>query len=147
MTSLLKPRWSVALPRQFDSVSRELDEVLEHFMGNRPEGMATLQAPATVWEEEGHWCVEVDLPGVRLEDIDVTLEKNTVRLIAGRQPPRQEGKFFHQERAYGRIHRVIALPETVNSEAIEAGLKDRVLRLTLAKRAELQPKKIQVKSN
>ena len=78
MTSLLKPRWSVALPRQFDSVSRELDEVLEHFMGNRPEGMATLQTPATVWEEEGHWCVEVDLPGVRLEDIDVTLKKKTL---------------------------------------------------------------------
>ena len=147
MTSLLKPRWSVALPRQFDSVARELDQVLDHVLANGQESATKWCAPATLWEEEGRWSVEVDLPGVRLDDIDVTLDKNTLRLIAERQPPQQERKFFHQERAFGRIERIIRLPESVNPDAIEAELKDGVLRLSLAKRAELQPKKIQVKAN
>ena len=48
---------------------------------------------------------------------------------------------------YGPIQRLISLPETVDPERIEAELKDGVLRLTLAKKPELQPKKIQVKAS
>ena len=134
-------------PRQFDAVSRELDQVLDHVLTNGQENATKWCAPATLWEDEGRWCVEVDLPGVGIDDIDVTLDNSTLRLIAERQRPRAERKFFHQERAYGRIERIIRLPESVNPDAIEAELKEGVLRLSLAKRAELQPKKIQVKTN
>ena len=121
--------------------------VLDHVLTNGQESATKWCAPATLWEEEGRWCVEVDLPGVGIDDIDVTLDNSTLRLIAERQRPHAERKFFHQERAYGRIERIIRLPESVNPDAIEAELKDGVLRLSLAKRAELQPKKIQVKAN
>jgi HSP20 family protein len=123
-----------------------MDQVFEHFFGNaNGERSGQVLAPASLWEEQGRWCVEVDLPGVQLDDIDVTLEKNALRVSANRKPPQEERKFWHQERAYGVIQRQITLPETVDPERIEAELKDGVLRLSLAKRPELQPRKIQVK--
>ena len=147
MTSTLTPRWSVMLPRQFENVTREMDQVFDHFFGNGNRHESAPFAPATLWEEEGRWCVEFDLPGVKQEDIDVTLENNALRLTAERGAPQDDRKIWYQERAYGKIERMITLPETVDPERIEAELKEGVLRLHLAKRPELQPKKIQVKAN
>jgi HSP20 family protein len=148
MTSTLKPRWSVVLPRQFENVTREMDQVFDHFFGNgNGSSAAALYAPASLWEEEGRWCVEIDLPGVKQEDVDVTLEKNTLRLTAERKAPQQDRQFWYQDRAYCKIERLITLPETVDPDGIEAELKDSVLRLHLTKRPELQPKKIQVKAS
>jgi HSP20 family protein len=139
-----RPRWSDVLPRQLESVQREMDQMFEHFFGGGTHTGAWF-APATLWEEEGCWRLEVDLPGVRQEDIDITLEKNALRLKAERKPPLPDGKYWHQERSYGTIERTITLPETVDAEQIEAELKEGVLRLRLAKRPEFQPKKVQVK--
>lgn len=147
MTNTLKPRWSVVLPKTFDSVQREMDQVFDHFFGNGGPAPASYFAPATLWEEEGAWKVEVDLPGVKQEDVDLTVEKNSLRITAERKGPGEDRKFWHQERAYGRIDRLITLPETVDSENISAELKDGVLHLTLAKRPESQPRKIQVKAS
>jgi len=129
-----------------------MDQLFDHFFGGvngggNGETATGIFAPASLWEEEGRWCVEVDLPGVKQEDIDVTLEKSALKLTAERRVPQEDRKFWHQERTYGKIERLITLPETVDPEAIEAELKDGVLRLYLAKRPELQPKKIQVKAS
>lgn len=147
MVNTLKPRWSLAFPRQLESMQREMDQLVDQFFGNGHGAASEWFAPASLWEEEGRWCVEVDLPGVKQEDIDVTLEKNALRLTADRPAPQEGRKFWHQERAFGRIQRLITLPETVDAEHIEAELRDGVLRLYLAKRPELQPKKIQVRAS
>ena len=147
MTATTKPRWSVLLPKPFDSMQREMDQVFENFIGNGHSHSGTWFAPASLWEEEGRWCVEVDLPGVRQDDLDITLEKNALRVAAQRHSPQEDRKFWHQERSYGRIERLITLPETVDPEGISAELKDGVLHLTLAKKPESQPRKIAVKAN
>jgi HSP20 family protein len=152
MATTLRSRWSVP-----HSVQREMDQLFDHFFGVPNPGQANgngtgasssgIYAPASLWEEESQWVIEFDLPGVKQDDIDVTLEKNSLRLTAQRPAPQEDGKFYHQERTYGPIQRLISLPETVDPERIEAELKDGVLRLTLAKKPELQPKKIQVKAS
>jgi HSP20 family protein len=148
MTSTLRPRWSMELPGQFGPVGRDMDQMFDHLFGKGNGHQASpLFAPASLWEEEDRWCIEFDLPGVRQDDIDVTVEKNSLRLTAGRRAPQEDRKYTHQERAYGQIQRAITLPETIDSERIEAGLKDGVLTVYLAKKPELQPKKIQVKAN
>jgi HSP20 family protein len=146
MVGTLKPRWSFVLPRAAESVQRDMDQMFEHFFGNGGQA-AAYYAPASLWEEEHCWKVEVDLPGVKQEDVDLTVEKNSLRITADRKGPSDERKFWHQERAYGRIDRLITLPETVDAEGITAELKDGVLALTLNKRPESQPRKIQVKAN
>ena len=145
MALTIKPRFSVMFPRSLDSVGRDLDSVFDTFL-HGPNGQAGWDAPASLWEEEGHWRLEVELPGVKQEDVDVTLEKNVLRIAAERKGP-EDRKYFHNERAYGRIERHITLPETVNPESIEAELEGGVLSLSLAKRPESQPRKIQVKAN
>jgi HSP20 family molecular chaperone IbpA len=74
MVNTLKPRW--ALPQ---SVQREMDQVFDHFFGGvnggNGETLRPAFAPASLWEEEGRWCVEVDLPGVKQEDIDITVDE------------------------------------------------------------------------
>jgi HSP20 family protein len=144
MSATLKPRWSVVLPKPFDGMQREMDQMFDTlFRNGHADG---LYAPATVWEEEGRWCVEIDLPGVKQEDVDLTLEKNALRIAAVRKGPDGDRKYWHQERAFGAIERTISLPETVDSDGIEAELNDGVLQLSLAKKPELQPKKIAVKA-
>jgi len=149
MVNTLRPRWT------FPHTVREMDQVLDHFFGGINSGggngngetASRTFAPASLWEEEGRWCVEFDLPGVKQEDIDVTLEKNALKLTAERREAEGERKYWHQERSYGKVERLITLPETVDPEGIEAELKEGVLRLYLAKKPELQPKKIQVKAS
>jgi len=144
MAHACKPRWSVAFP---DSVQREMDQIFDHFFGpSNGETTASVFAPSSLWEEEGRWGLEVELPGVQLDDVDITLEKDALRITAERRPNADGRKYVHQERAYGKVQRLIKLPDTVDPDNIEAELKDGVLRLFLKKRPELQPKKIQVKT-
>ena len=144
MALAVKPRWSLMFPAPLDTVSREMDQMFDHlFQGG---GQSAWHAPASLWEEEGRWCLEVELPGVKQDDVEVTLEKNSLRIAAQRNAP-EDRKYFHQERVYGRIERLITLPETVNPDSIEAELKDGVLYLQLAKRPESQPRRIAVKTN
>jgi HSP20 family protein len=145
MVNTLRPRWS--LPQSFQ---REMDQVFDHFFGEgngNGQTAAHWFAPASLWEEQDRWCVEIDLPGVKQEDVDITFEKNALRLTAERHAPQDDRKFWHQERGYGKIERLVTLPETVDPDRIEAELTDGVLRLYLSKRPELQPKKIQVKAS
>jgi HSP20 family protein len=149
MRQTCKPRWSVSFP---PSVQREMDQIFDHFFGPvngetaNGETASPVYAPSALWEEEGRWGLEIELPGIQLEDIDITLENDALRVTAERRPSGDGRKFVHQERAYGKVQRLIKLPDTVDPENIEAELKDGVLRVFLKKRPELQPKKIQVKT-
>jgi HSP20 family protein len=145
MALTLKPRWSVMFPKSLDAMQSEVDSMFDTLL-NGTSTRNTWPAPASLWEEEGSWRLEVELPGVKQENVDITVEKNTLRIVAERPSP-EDRKYFHQERGYGRIERQITLPETVNPESIEAELKDGVLSLVLAKRPESQPRKIAVKAS
>jgi HSP20 family protein len=146
MLGTLKPRWSVLFPRHLSHLDRDVDQLVERFMGHGNGSACANYAPANLWEEEGKWCVEWELPGVKQDAIDITLEKNVLRIAATRQAPEGERKYWHEERTYGQFERSFTLPETVDSDKIEAVLTDGVLHLTLAKKPEAQPKKIEVRA-
>ena len=145
MVGTLKPRWSVLFPRQLSNFERDMDQLMERFVGNGNGASAAAHAPADLWEEEGKWHVDLELPGVKQDAIDITLEKNVLRIAATKNAPEGERKYWREERAYGQFERQFSLPETVNPDGIEAVLEDGVLHLTLAKKPELQPKKIEVR--
>ena len=145
MSTALKPRFAFAVPRPLADMEREMDQLMGRFFGaNGNREQAAWCAPSSLWEEEGHWYVELELPGVKQEDIEVTLEKNTLRIVAERKAPEAERKYWHQERVYGRFERLFTLPETIDPERIDAELVEGVLRLTLAKKPEAQPRRIAV---
>ena len=90
--------------------------------------------------------VELDAPGVRQEDLGITFEKGNLTIALERRAPEFDGKLWHSERGFGKVTRTVTLPDTVDPDTIEATLVDGVLRLTIGKRPELQPKKIEVKT-
>jgi HSP20 family protein len=139
-----KPRWTVAFPNSLDGLSRDVEKAFDELVGSASNYVRSFAAPANLWEEEGAWQVEVELPGIKQEQIELTLEKNQLKITAERPAP-QDRKFHHQERTYGKVERQISLPETADPESIEAELRDGVLHLTFKKKPEAQPRKIVVK--
>lgn len=148
MKMTMKPRWSLGMPPAFSSVQSEVDQLFDQFFPQlrNGNGAAAWSAPITLWEENNSFFVEVDLPGVKLEDVDLTLEDNNLRIKAERKLPETERKYWHHERAFGQVQRVISLPDVVDGDSIEAELKEGVLSLKIAKRPEAQPRKINIKS-
>jgi HSP20 family protein len=134
----------------FDS-PREVESLLGRFLGGRsePYGNEYGVYPVDVSEDADHLYVEAELPGFRKEDIDVTFDNQTLTISAERREDRQNGdakKPGHllHERRYTRFLRSFTLPPTVSAQKVDAKLQDGVLTITLDKREETKPKKIQV---
>jgi HSP20 family protein len=102
-----------------------------------------------VEETENAYRVTMPMPGVKAEDIDINLHDG-VLTIGGeiKEEKREEkGKMLVQERRYGRFSRSVRFPMSVNPDSVEAEYKDGTLKLTVAKAAEAQPRKIAIKTN
>jgi HSP20 family protein len=129
---------------------REFDSMLNRFFGGRETngGSAYLAPYAVDVREDGdHLYVEAELPGFKKEEIDVTLENQTLTISAERRDEKKEGDkgdLLLHERRYTRFLRSFTLPPTVNEQTVNAKLNDGVLTITLNKREETKPRKISV---
>lgn len=100
-----------------------------------------------VKEEENSFILVADVPGVKEEDLDISLHNNVLTISGHRQAEeRKEGDTYYlYERQYGSFSRSFSLPEEANGEEIEANLDSGVLRVRVGKRAESKPRKINLK--
>ncbi|HEU4324313.1 MAG TPA: Hsp20/alpha crystallin family protein [Roseiflexaceae bacterium] len=102
-----------------------------------------------VSETQDAFVVELVAPGLRSEDLEITLE-NSVLTIKGeiRQEPTDTKRQYHRvERRYGSFSRTLTLPTTVKGDAISATLEHGILRLDIPKAEEVKPRKISVSVN
>jgi HSP20 family protein len=106
--------------------------------------MRSLFAPASIWEDDGQYHVELDLPGVAKEDVEITFDKGILKISAERRQVTEDRKHLHEERGYGRTSRSLNLPDTVDPDSITAEFNDGVLHVTVAKALEAQPKRITI---
>ena len=114
------------------------------------ESPLTGWAPALdVQEDKDKFTIRVELPGLKREDIDVSLQDDALVISGERQSEKvEEGVEVHrQERFYGRFQRALTLPERVAADKVKADYKDGVLTVTLPKTEEAKPKKIDVSVN
>jgi HSP20 family protein len=121
----------------------EFDHLFNHFF--RAEDVAVWRAPASIWEADNTIHIEVDAPGVAKEDVALTFDKGALQIALERKAPEGERTNWHNERGYGKVSRSVSLPDTVDPETISAELTSGVLHVTIAKRPEEQPKKIDVR--
>ncbi|MCB2212967.1 Hsp20/alpha crystallin family protein [bacterium] len=110
----------------------------------------------TVWsprvdilENDNEYMLTADLPGMKREDIDITLEDGELRISGERKLERGESKDAVRvmERAHGRFVRSFRLNNSVNTEKIKASFKDGVLSLSLPKAEQKKPKKIAIQGS
>lgn len=100
-------------------------------------------------EDEKNILVEVEIPGVKKEDIKITLQDNILTLQGEKKKEeKEEGKnFFRTERKYGSFKRCFTLPEEIDSDKVDAKFNDGILNITLKKLEvkQAKEKEIQVK--
>lgn len=127
-----------------DEVNRLFDST---FKANSDSSTVTAWAPAVdIYETENEVVVKADLPDLTEKHIDVRVENSTLTIRGDRKFDQtvKEDNFLRVERAYGAFSRSFSLPNTVNTEAIQASYKDGVLKVELPKRAESKPKQVKV---
>jgi HSP20 family protein len=127
-----------------------LEGLFDRFFDDSVFGFGTRAAeaasPMSLWHDEDHIYVEVDLPGMTEQDVEVTVHKGVLYLRGERKP--EEGRqYLYNGRTYGRFERTITLPDEVDVDAVQAELSQGVLRLTLSKSPETKPRKITLKTS
>ena len=99
-----------------------------------------------VTEEDGAYVVHAEVPGVRKEDINVTIDANQVAITAEVKSRAQDKgeKSLRSERYYGKVYRAFSLAQDVDEAAAEAKYTDGVLELRLPKKAPESAKKLTI---
>lgn len=135
------------------SLLNEFQRILEPWQSNflsKDDVFATDWVPAVdIKDENDKFIIHADVPGVNAKDIDVQLENNILTIKGSRESQSKEEKndFVHIERSKGTFMRRFSLPDTVNSENIQAKCKDGILEVVLHKTKETGSRKITVKES
>jgi len=137
--------------QRFDPFNELVDDLFKGFLV-RPvayngQGDALPRMKVEVTERNGAYTVAAELPGVRKEDIQVSIDGAEVTLSAEVKREQEAGKderVLHTERTYGKVTRSFTLPQEVDEAKAEAKFKDGVLELTLPKKAAAQRKQISI---
>ncbi|MCS7471060.1 Hsp20/alpha crystallin family protein [Stieleria sp. ICT_E10.1] len=126
--------------------SREMDDLFDRLFTSGGNGRTKPWWPSmSVWEQDDHYHLEMDLPGLANDDIDVTFEEGRLKIAANRSRVESEDRtYLHDERNWGEFSRLISIPDSVDPESIEANYENGVLHLLLKKRPEVMPKKITI---
>jgi HSP20 family protein len=100
-----------------------------------------------VKETKDAYIFKADLPGVRDEDLDISVTGARLTIAGKREAEekKEDERFFAYERSYGSFTRAFTLPEGADTEHVDAELKNGVLTISIGKEPEHQPKKISIK--
>ena len=130
----------------FNRIFDEMDRLFGPVGFDTPPAAAPFPA-LNVWEDDGHLYAEAELPGMKLDDIDITLTDGDQLAISGeRKWGNPDARWHRSECGYGRFRRTITLPFPVEADQVEARYDAGVLTLTLPKAEAAKPKRITVKT-
>ncbi|GAC1563127.1 MAG: Hsp20/alpha crystallin family protein [Herpetosiphon sp.] len=110
----------------------------------------SLSMPLDISETANEFVVEVALPGMKPEDVDITLQDNVLTISGETRQSQHHGEkpnYHRGERRFGRFARSISLPTQIQSDQVKATLEHGILRLELPKAEAVKPRKITVAIN
>ncbi len=140
--------WSpfVGLSTLRDEMNRLFDLPGPATGGREDRLMGVWSPPLDVFQTQDHMFVKCELPGMKKEDIQISLHENTLTISGERKQEQEvkEGESYRTERFFGRFHRSLTLPVSVQANNVKAQYKDGILAITLAKAEEAKPKQIAV---
>lgn len=130
-------------------INRVFDQFDQDVFGRFEElGGGMFSPPMDVKEDADAYVVHLEVPGIKRDDIDITLQDNAlvIRGTRQRQAEKAEGQFRRVERQYGSFARSLSLPRSIDASGVEANLNDGVLEVRLPKAENAKPRQISIGS-
>lgn len=142
-----EPELSTWIPfNRLATLRNEMDRFFD-LSAPSPLGVFEGWTPALdVLQDQGNVMVKVELPGMKKEEINITLHEGLLTITGERKSEEEsnENATYRRERFYGKFHRTIELPAKVDAKGIKAAYKEGVLTVTLPKVEEAKPIQISV---
>lgn len=150
MNNTTMNRWDPV--RDVAGLQDEVERMFRQAFGSRGDAPASAGAwsPALdVEETEDTFVLHVELPGVKADDVDVSLEADVLTVSGERSfyDERESEGFRRIERRFGRFHRAVRLPDRVAVDGVEADYRDGLLTITVPKAEEAKPRRIPVRAS
>ena len=136
----------------FDLLRREMTRFFDDLLPAREAGEGQQSAVwtprADLSETDDAYLIALDLPGVRRDDLEITMEDGTLKIAGERSMEREteNGQFHRIERSYGRFFRSFTFGPNADADRIEAHFDDGVLTVRVGKAEERKPRRIEVGS-
>jgi HSP20 family protein len=129
-----------------EEVNRLFSTNLSRSFGDEGIGRGAWSPSVDIYENKDQIVLEAELPGMKQEDFDLTVENNVITLRGERRFEKTEetDNYHRVERSYGSFTRSFTLPQTVSAEGATAEYRNGVLRVTLPKREETKSRRIEV---
>ncbi len=145
-------RRTLPLWEQLQNLQEEMDRLLDAAFaaaGSTSSLLGEHVPPVDLIEENDRFLFRLDLPGVRKDDIAVTLHDGCLTVSGEIRPEERysQAQVHRAERVFGRFQRTVALPVPVAADQIVARYRDGVLEVVLPKAEEARPKQIQVQAD
>lgn len=131
--------------RDLGLLQSDMNRLFERFGDGQGERRFT---PALdISEQDDHFVVRCDLPGMGEDDVNVEVEDRMLRISGERRDEHEDKQdgYRRVERSYGRFERMLALPGGVDAEAIQASFDKGVLELHVPKPEERKPRRIRIR--
>ena len=132
---------------EVNPLERLFGDLLEPF--GQPLTRQSWVPPVNIEETDDAYEVSAELPGLRPEDVEVTVEQNVLSISGERKwGDEAENKNFHRvERGYGRFLRTFALPHQVDGERVQARFQDGLLHVSIPKAEGAKPRRIPINAS
>jgi HSP20 family protein len=141
--------WGWSAFNRLTNLRDELDRLFESPLEKGNSGVFNTWAPAIdVQEDNENLIVRAELPGLKRENIDISLHENTVTISGERKKVeiREGAKVSREERSFGRFVRSLSLPKQVDTTKAKATYKDGILTVSLPKSEEAKPRQIEIQN-
>lgn len=145
-----KPNLSLDTPfEHLTHLREEMQRLFESPWSGLARGFNEWAPAVDIYEDKDNVVVKAELPGMKKEDIEVSLHAGTLTVSGERKFERKkdESETYRSERFHGRFQRSVLLPSQVQADKVNASYRDGILTVTLPKSEESKPKQIAVKLN
>ncbi len=133
---------------ELDQMRRQLNRLSDTTTSSFTQPQAGVFPLINLTEDKDNYCIRAELPGVKADELDIQATSKNIVISGERKIASEEqGTRYHRrEREAGKFSRVLALPDEIDPEKVDASLESGILTILVAKAEEFKPRQITVKS-
>ena len=133
---------------ELDQMRRRMDMLASNLFGGVPQqaGACGVYPALNLTEDKDKYYIRAELPGLKNEDLEIHATGKGISISGQKKIPPEDdnAKYHRREREAGRFSRIIDLPDSINTEKVEAGLANGILTITIPKAETAKPRQITI---